>query len=1454
MLKKFILLLGIIFILPFTYDSYYGNEGGDQSDLTKELMDVCGLNKSILLMPGFIQFQVLKGLEESKFPLDKNNLMRIIDETVNTAEIQNGYYNVLNTALTSDEKLKLIGWYKSDLGRRITEQELKAIEVDEVKKREEFSQDIRNLQVTPARSELLQRYDDTLNLTEQVTEFSNSASQELSKNTISKSEKRKISNETYINMVFKLRNISDEDLDSYINFLATEDGKKITRITVEYEKKMTLGLMKKVKESIIKTLSDETEVYTFEDLNFKFTSPGKPWVKLDVKKVNPAASLCLVNPESNIVITIIAERLEMAKEFTNESLLEISKANFKSKINNLKIYDENKYEFNGLQGIRFSYDGIIDNQKLYSSTWICSNNGYLFQILFLGPGDNKQLINQEFEKRLNGFDLIDKGKLAYSKPVNYLDAFSSRYFNYNFNLNGKGWIKWEGMEEDIPEAEVGGHRDSTYFAIFPVYYGANKPKSEVVLYALSRFMNIKLPDKEVTNLLPFNSKDVDGYTFDFRRKFDHEIFNYKFKIIIKSEFAYMIGVWAPETFKELSSVSNELFDDLKFNIESKNTFDMNELEIREKEAQATFYNYVGLYHYDADRFDTALIYFRLASDLDQKKESFLNNALKSFSELHKYTEALSFLMTMIDNFPENQEMKSWEAWLLNKTDKKEESLLIFKDLFKKGYRVDDDFIMYVRTLAEYKRWNDVEESFAEYLKSDVPLKVYVEQARLKRAEGDYDDAIAIMKARQKNIPFNSGIAFELIQNYMELKSYKNVINLTDDLIKNDMALSEAYYYKGEAEYYLKWYKEAKKSLEKSLEYAPNDDDVKDFITHISGLLGEGNNTSIKKEITPVEVPQELVIDESSHPEDNEYGAYYISRIRGIGYEKGAGQKITSYEKIKVVDSSGVINFSTIEINYNPLNEDLYVNKVVISNENDETVSQVPESEYYVIDRQNTQEATHEKTLNIPIHDLKPGYIINLVYTLKKYGDNFIFYEFGFSKERPVRYSAIFYRGDINAIKYQTTGSPASIKTNDGMAWYIRNPPIYKWEPQQVHYHNFLPMIWLSSAEQDWTELGENYLETIKDKLGLTQAIKDYSKRITENLDKEEDKIKAIINDVQTNYIYKAIEFGRRASIPNSCDVTIKNRYGDCKDHALLLHMLLKAISVKSSLVLVNSNGDNIKDNLPDMDQFNHVIVYLPQYRGGIFIDPTDKRVDAINLVPTHLGGNQALILDPGNISFKKIPDYEKAANGIKIDRLLTVSPNKALNIKETIWFKGNYAGFMREGLIKIDKASYKQWIQGLFTEYLKSANIDSFEVHNLYINKEDLIFNIKYHLTEQPKDEGSGFAIKVPNVWEEYYLQNEPVDSRVTDFEVRYPFLIKNSLTIDIPESFSVKEAAGFSTRSKFGQTKSGFNKDNTGTFFEFYGEINGGNFDKTEYKDYVDYFNKVIDQSGPRIEIGAKQ
>ena len=73
----------------------------------------------------------------------------------------------------------------------------------------------------------------------------------------------------------------------------------------------------------------------------------------------------------------------------------------------------------------------------------------------------------------------------------------------------------------------------------------------------------------------------------------------------------------------------------------------------------------------------------------------------------------------------------------------------------------------------------------------------------------------------------------------------------------------------------------------------------------------------------------LLRDPKAAPEGygKEYGAYYSRRITAIEFDKENGCKQTDFGSVHVLDSSGVSAFSSIELPFDPLSEEIHVNSV-----------------------------------------------------------------------------------------------------------------------------------------------------------------------------------------------------------------------------------------------------------------------------------------------------------------------------------------------------------------------------------------------------------------------------------------------------------------------------------------------------------------------------------------------
>jgi hypothetical protein len=142
---------------------------------------------------------------------------------------------------------------------------------------------------------------------------------------------------------------------------------------------------------------------------------------------------------------------------------------------------------------------------------------------------------------------------------------------------------------------------------------------------------------------------------------------------------------------------------------------------------------------------------------------------------------------------------------------------------------------------------------------------------------------------------------------------------------------------------------------------------------------------------------------------------------------------------------------------------------------------------------------------------------------------------------------------------------------------------------------------LVSTFADYEELARSYWDRARDTIDVTPEVARLADEITRDVDDKRAQAQAISAWVKTNIRWVNVMFGVGRFVPHGAAAVLKNRYGDCKDHAVLMSALLAAKGIAAEHVLINS-GDRYA--LPDtvVNPFNHVIVYLPEF--GVYDDPT----------------------------------------------------------------------------------------------------------------------------------------------------------------------------------------------------------------------------------------------------------
>ena len=718
---------------------------------------------------------------------------------------------------------------------------------------------------------------------------------------------------------------------------------------------------------------------------------------------------------------------------------------------------------------------------------------------------------------------------------------------------------------------------------------------------------------------------------------------------------------------------------------------------KELKARGFVLNGAGLHHFSSGEYDRALPLFCAAARANNQDSLYARNALQAWRHLERPHEALEFIAAQPASLLAVPDVRAWQAYFQAQAAFTDLALTNYAKLFAEGYRSDLHFPEYINLLNLRRQYDQALVQVEKYLEKQDSISGRLLEADIYRLQRDFPKALTLLKAQHEKAPFNSQIAGVLAETSLQAGLAKEALEVSQEMVKASRDSAYAQFLKGRSELALKWYREAKTSFEAAAKLAPANKEIASYVELVSGLTGEGNNTNIKEPIEMVALPAALTNSPAAPAPEGyakRFGAYYARRFVALAWEPGKQLRTTEYLLAQVLDASGVSAFSTVQIPFDPLGQQLFVNEVRVMDAAGKTISTGQVADYYVLDDRSGGVASQKKVLNIPIPGLQPGCQLAVVFTRRELGaaTEFPFLEHFFSRPFPVRDSALFVRAPAGRLRYHAAPAREPQALEGGLCWRVADPLVARWEPLQPPAATFLPGVSLADASSQWAALASNYLASIADRLQPEASVQEQARKLVAGLPNDEARIATLTHHVQTNYTYKAIEFGRRARIPNQPADIARNKYGDCKDHAVLLQHMLQAVGVPARLVLASLRGP-VQEELPSLDQFDHMLLFVPGTWANNFIDCTDKGGDAALAIPPGLQGRSVLVLDDIKPSFAIIPGYSPDASKIEEQRHLRLVDLSDVVVDETITLSGPHAAYMRSYLLQVPASSRRTMFQ-----------------------------------------------------------------------------------------------------------------------------------------------------------------
>jgi tetratricopeptide (TPR) repeat protein len=211
-------------------------------------------------------------------------------------------------------------------------------------------------------------------------------------------------------------------------------------------------------------------------------------------------------------------------------------------------------------------------------------------------------------------------------------------------------------------------------------------------------------------------------------------------------------------------------------------------------------------------------------------------------------------------------------------------------------------------------------------------------------------------------------------------------------------------------------------------------------------------------------------------------------------------------------------------------------------------------------------------------------------------------------------------------------------------WEFKNAPEIIEESSMPPWEEIVPRLSLSSFNK-WKDIYDWWWNIAKDKVNVDEEIKRKVKELTKDRNTQEEKSRAIYHWVASKVRYVAIEYGQAGFEPHSAIEIFQNKYGDCKDKAMLLIAMLRCLGISAHPILIGTKGCWVLDEEFPVLTFDHCIVATEVEGKTLFLDPTAETASFGDL-PTSDQDRKVLVFYERGGRVEKIPLFPSQHNKV----------------------------------------------------------------------------------------------------------------------------------------------------------------------------------------------------------------
>lgn len=524
-------------------------------------------------------------------------------------------------------------------------------------------------------------------------------------------------------------------------------------------------------------------------------------------------------------------------------------------------------------------------------------------------------------------------------------------------------------------------------------------------------------------------------------------------------------------------------------------------------------------------------------------------------------------------------------------------------------------------------------------------------------------------------------------------------------------------------------------------------------------------------------------------------------------ENIAKQEDFRHYAIKILNSDGIQNMSTISVDFDPNYQYLKFHSITLLRGN-ETIDKLKSAQIRTIQRETGMERSlydGSITAVIDLSDVRAGDVLEYAYTIKGYNpinkgsySNSIYLQFTTPCNRIFQKIIAKNEGQLQ-FKYLNGASKPKVGKSRSKAtsyeWDVSGKEYYRYDKNTPYWFDDQKKV-LVSTYKNWNDVVNWALPLYNFK---SFAPNDIIDSITSKKNKK-DRIDDIIRFVQDDVRYLGFESGIGAYKPNHPDKVLKQRFGDCKDKSLLLIALLRYEGVEAFPFLVNTSMKaEIDKALPSHSVFDHCIVNFSFDDKNYFIDPTisNQGGDINNIDQAFYDGG--LLIKPSINELVQTNNKIPSTTGITEDYIVKEIGTSAI-YKVKSEYTGAKADEMRAYFNTTSKAKVQQSYLDFYSDVFPSIEIEEPIViddsernvsNRLFVYETYKINDFWTTSDDQTYIYTENYALELKSL-----INYDATAKRTQPFYAGTPFSYKVNTTYRMPESWSVtpvnKKIEGF--------------------------------------------------------------